>query len=281
MPPFSLPSPTTTPSRTSTSSEVSTLPFPPDLPRASFLTPAFHPETYLSTLSTRHQTLSDLHADLRARSQLLNQELLDLVDSNYTEILHLGSALTGGEDKVEGVRVGLLGFEREVEGVRVEVRERAGEVGALVREKRGLRGEVVRGRALLEVEGNLAELERVLGLTADDDADGEEGGGVELSDSEDDDTEPLTPNATAIAKLERHTTAYLLLTLSIARLAPHPFLSAQSPRVAEVRKTLLLDLAAALRRAKLAKEGDEILRVVRMYGELGAEAEALRVVRGS
>jgi hypothetical protein len=49
---------------------------------------------------------------LRSRSQLLNKELLDLVNSNYQDFLNLGNSLHGGEEKVEEVRIGLLGFRK-------------------------------------------------------------------------------------------------------------------------------------------------------------------------
>ncbi len=45
-------------------------------------------------MHNRHQTLEDLRSELRARSQLLTKELLDLVNSNYQDFLSLGSSLT-------------------------------------------------------------------------------------------------------------------------------------------------------------------------------------------
>jgi DNA repair exonuclease SbcCD ATPase subunit len=124
------------------SDDEDTLPYPAELARNDFLAPDFDAQTYLSSLRNRHQTLEDLRSDLRQRSQLLNRELLDLVNGNYEEFLSLGGDLKGGEEKVEGVRVGLLGFQREVEGIRKAVQDRARETGELLREKKGLRKEV-------------------------------------------------------------------------------------------------------------------------------------------
>lgn len=140
------------------------LPYPLELPRNDFLASDFSPQTYLSTLRNRHQTLEDLRSDLRRRSQLLNQELLDLVNNNYEEFLSLGSDLKGGEEKVEGVRVGLLGFEREIEGIKNVVAERVDEFGKLLNEKKEIRREVMLGRGLLEVETRIAELEDSVGI---------------------------------------------------------------------------------------------------------------------
>ena len=57
-------------------------------------------------------------------------------------------------------------------------------------------------------------------------------------------------------------------------------MQAQQPRVTIIRKTLLLDLAAALRQAKVAKEPDVILAIVRIFGDLSAESESVRVLKG-
>ncbi|THY27057.1 hypothetical protein D6D01_04256, partial [Aureobasidium pullulans] len=135
------------------------LPFPAALPRSDFLTPDFTPEAYLSTLSNRHQTLEDLRSDLRQRSQLLSKELLDLVNANYEEFLSLGLRLKGGEEKIEEVRVGVLGFSREVGNVRDAVAEKVQQVGTLLEEKRRIRKDVMVGRRLLEIEERLEDLE--------------------------------------------------------------------------------------------------------------------------
>lgn len=252
-----------------------TLPYPTELARNDFLAPDFNPQTYLSSLRNRHQTLEDLRSDLRQRSQLLNQELLDLVNGNYEDFLSLGGDLKGGEEKVEGVRVGLLGFQREVEGIRRAVGERARETGGLLREKQAIRQDVVLGRALLELHERVTELEASMGLA-------DEGDQLDSdpSDSESDDISASSQSA-AIKRLERHTQHFTLSATLIAQLEPHPFIQALRPRLAELRRTLLLDLAAALRQARSSKEPDAILKLVRLYGDLGAEEQAVRVLKGS
>ncbi|KAK3402592.1 hypothetical protein B0T20DRAFT_485244 [Sordaria brevicollis] len=98
-------------------------PLPPTLPRPSFLTPSFSPLSYLNSLyspsstttTPRHQTLPDLHHDLHTRSLSISSELLELINANYTSFLSLGDELKGGEERVEDVRVGVLGFKRAVE----------------------------------------------------------------------------------------------------------------------------------------------------------------------
>ena len=85
------------------------------------------------------------------------------MNGNYAAFLSLGEGLRGGEVRVEGVRVGVLGFGREVEGVRKGVCGREGEVGGLVSERKRVRRELVLGRGLVGVERGVGELEVGLG----------------------------------------------------------------------------------------------------------------------
>ena len=168
------------------------LPYPKPLARSAFLTPDFDPTTFLSSLHNRHQTLEDLRSELRDRSQQLQKELLDLVNDNYQDFLSLGSSLKGGEEKIEEVRVGLLGFKRDVEGLKEKVKSRRLEVGNLVDERRRIRKEVQLGRSLLEVDQRLEELEERL-MVASNGATGFENGneGFDFSESDDESDEAI------------------------------------------------------------------------------------------
>lgn len=257
-------------------SDEDTLPYPTDLPRTDFLSPTFNASTYLSTLSNRHQTLEDLRSDLRARSQLLNQELIDLVNGNYEEFLGLGGDLRGGEVKVEGLKVGVLGFEREVRAILARVREREREVRELVGSLREVRREGAVGRALLDFGERVEELEGGLGLGVIERE--EEGFDEEVEDEVDGEVESVP--GLRLGRLKAHVRDYVLLERTIEHIGPeHPFLAAQKSRIAEIRKTLLLDLAAGLRAAKTAKASEATLEIVRLYGDLGAESESVRVLR--
>ena len=266
--------------------DIDDLPYPGELPRQDFLRDSFDPQAYLSTLRDRHQTLEDLRSDLRRRSQLLNQELLDLVNGNYEEFLGLGADLRGGDEKVEGVRVGLLGFQREIGGIQTAVKSRAEEVNQLVRDRKTIRQDIVMGRNLLEVGERVGELELSMGVTTGDmdveEEDEEEEDDEEEEESEDDDGDETygTPSA-VLKKLHRNTQKYLLIRGMIQRIGPeHPYCIAQQARLDELRKTLSLDLAAALRQAKTSKSDDAILLVTRLYSDLGAEVESVRVLKG-
>lgn len=258
--------------------DISTLPYPAELSRTAFLAPDFSPGTYLSTLRNRHQTLEDLRADLRQRSQLLNRELLDLVNGNYEEFLSLGVDLRGGEEKVEGVRVGVLGFEREVSAVRAAVKERVETVRKLVGERKMVRRDVLFGRALLDVGEKIGELERSLGVVQGEDNSLEED---EDEDEDEDEGEDESLAGIPLSRLRRHADSYLLVSGMIERLgSDHPFLVSQKTRMVELKKALLLDLAAALRKAKQAKS-QALLGLVRIYTDLDAQGESLKVLKGA
>lgn len=283
MSPFALPSPSDT-----SSDNEDNLPYPAPLSRTDFLDPSFDPQIYLSSLRNRHQTLEDLRSDLRERSQLLSQELLELVNGNYEEFLSLGTDLKGGEEAVEGVRVGVLGFEREVRSIGEVVRKREEEVGMLLEEKKTLRKEAVFGRALLGLEERIEDLEESLAIgqsKTDDEYDSDESETDESSD----------PMLMIVTKLHKQTERYLLIQHITKRLdlstrknaavmgnfpengsSEHPVLRAQQSRVSECRKTLLLDLAATMKRVKGQPAA---LDIAQMYADLGAESEALRTIK--
>ncbi|OJD33489.1 conserved oligomeric golgi complex subunit 2 protein [Diplodia corticola] len=273
------------------------LPYPTELPRSAFTVPAphFSAAAYLSTLSHRHQTLGDLRADLRARSALISRELLDLVNANYADFLSLGRALRGGDDRVEEVRVGLLGMRKAVGEVREAVAGREEEVRGLVGEREGLvRGRAV-ARALLEVERRVGELEAALvvgqqgqGQGTGEGGEGSSDGEEEEDDDGDDDDEETDGEDEAegnvsLGRLRRLARQYLGVRQTAGRIGKeHPFLVAQEPRLTKIRNTLLLDLGAELKSAKSAgpQGKNRVLKVMSIYAEMDEGIEAIKVLRG-
>ncbi|KAI4717420.1 hypothetical protein E4T48_06388 [Aureobasidium sp. EXF-10727] len=262
------------------------LPFPQALPRSDFLTPDFTPEAYLSTLHNRHQTLEDLRSDLRHRSSLINTELLDLVNSNYEEFLSLGLRLKGGEEKIEEVRVGVLGFGREVGGVRDIVASQTQQVGDLLEEKKRIRKDVMVGRRLLDIEERLEDLEARLmvepnnALSANNPSANDQDSDDDDEDDEDEQGDPAT--STTLARLRKHAQAYLLLTHLTQKLINHPFVLAQQSRLLRVRNTLLLDLRTAVKQAQAAGvAGKQLLDFLVIYRELGETEEGVTALKGT
>ncbi|KAL8864956.1 MAG: hypothetical protein Q9174_007149, partial [Haloplaca sp. 1 TL-2023] len=258
------------------------LPYPKPLSRAAFLTPDFDPATYLSTLRNRHQTLEDLRAELRGRSQDISKELLDLVNENYQDFLSLGSSLQGGDEKVEEVRLGLLGFKRDVEGLKSKVDERRDEVEALVTERKEIRRQMLVARTLLDVDERLRDLEQKLMLTSD---------GVhnqhaepehrdhELSESGDD-SEEGEDGSILISRLSRHVRQYLLADKVMRRVgSEHPFVAGQESRMARLKGTILLDLGNALKQGDQHHESS-MLRILALYRDMGEPQEAVKSMSG-
>lgn len=267
------------------------LPYPEALPRNDFLAPDFDAPAYLSTLSNRHQTLEDLRTDLRERSQLLSKELLDLVNTNYEQFLSLGSDLRGGEEKVEDVRVGLLGFKRGVEDVKSKVKERGHEVEILLEERSEIAKQISLGRKLIEIDSRLEHLgEKLLvgslGRTSRTDA--EEGWSDSSDEDEDDEANAdgthsrAAATSTSIKKLEQLVQDYRCVehvTTTVG--SSHPFIVAQASRLARLKNTLLLDLSTAVKQNHAAGEigSQRLLMLMGMYRELDEGAEAIKVLK--
>ncbi|KAM0743887.1 hypothetical protein ACQRIT_001201 [Beauveria bassiana] len=270
------------------------LPFPEALPRSDFLTPDFDPAAYLSALPHRHQTLEDLRADLRDRSAAISSELLELVNANSATFLSLGTNLRGGDDKVEDVRVSLLGFRRAVEDVKAKVATRRAETDALTAELRGVRASIELGRTLVEVAERLSSLEERLALSgvpktrdgaeqkadsADDDDDDDDEESEEEDADEDEQVQGLVGSTpTVLMTLAQDYNSAEALQRSLPMLA---FTAKLETRLAKCRKTLLLDLGNALQESR--KEGvtaqNRVLKYLAIYRILGAQDEAVKAVK--
>ncbi|KAL2845961.1 oligomeric golgi complex component, COG2-domain-containing protein [Aspergillus pseudodeflectus] len=271
--------------------DTSGLPFPEPLSRASFLSPDFDPATYLSSLTNRHQSLEDLRQELRELDQLLSRELLDLVNENYQDFLSLGSALQGGEEKVEQVRVGLLAFQRDVQSIRDKVETRQKEVEGLLNEKKRLRANANIARALLDFADRVEELEKRLMIGEDNT--GEKGADQSESESDlletddegetdDDGQAGESTTLVSLKRLEHHLQKYIYLTRLSSRIGDdHPFLLAQQQRMSKIRSALLLDLKKALEQAKHAGErrDTKTLAVLRLYKLMGEDTSAVSALK--
>ena len=240
--------------------------------------PDFSPSTYLSSLRNRHQTLNDLRTELRQRSQSLGKELLDLVNNEYQAFLGLGRDLKGGDEKVEGVKVGVLGFVKGVEGVKESVHQRSVEVGRLVEERQKIAKDKDLARTLVEIHTRLEELEDALTVGGarkeqlSDDTDEE--------DDEDEDAEEEESGTVHLVKLQRLVHSYLA-TRKMAQNAgmEHPFLVKQEERMTRLQNTLLLDLGTALKQATQAGSKRKQLTIVSLYGEMDEAAAAIKVLQ--
>lgn len=211
---------------------------------------------------------------------------------NYPDFLSLGAALKGGEEKVEDVRVGLLGFQKDVWTIREKVAGREEEVNALLITKKNLVDQEEKGRTLLEISERLDELESSLML---DGKNGSEDGLDEDEDEDDSDSEVkdrddrMSANNDAkgsaslsFGMVRRHIQQYMLLkSLANHVGSHHPFLGQQEQRMLRIRTTLLLDLGTAVKEAKAPPKPDheKLLRLLRLYDKMSEGADALAVLR--
>ncbi|UKZ72660.1 hypothetical protein TrVFT333_000293 [Trichoderma virens FT-333] len=247
------------------------LPFPAALPRTDFLATEFQPAEYLSALPHRHQTLEDLRSDLRERTATISTELLELVNSNYTAFLSLGSELRGGDEKVEDVKVSLLGFRRAVEEVKEKVSERRRDAESLTNELRDVRSDIEQGRAMLEVSERLSTLEETLAL---DSLPKKEA--AEWDDDSEEDEELEAEAVDGLIGSPPHN--YWPRPLD----EKNAFVAKLRARLMKCRNTLLLDLNNALKEARAAgtKGQGRVLGYLGVYRVLDAQGDAVKALRG-
>ena len=259
------------------SSDEAPLPYPKPLEHSAFLTPDFSPTEFLSTLRNRHQTLEDLRQDLRTRSQELNKKLLDLVNDKYQDFLGLGDNLKGGEEKIEDVRLGLLGFRREIDTLHQVVAARHKDVAQLIEQRKQLIRVQRLGRTLLDIDSRVSGLEDSLHLNTTAKA-AEENLDLDFLDSESDSDGDDT---ISIRRLTHRIQQYVQVRRLIDKGGNHPFLLKQEPRVLQIKQTLVLDLNNALRtlRTSPKQPQDKILKLLTLYGDLGEDTEAIKIVR--
>ncbi|PFH61172.1 hypothetical protein XA68_18055 [Ophiocordyceps unilateralis] len=292
MAPARAPSPPSSSSSSSFAAEDgASLPFPAALPRSDFLAADFHPAAYLSALPHRHQTLEDLRADLRDRSSAISAELLELVNANYTSFLSLGSELDGGDDRVEDLRVALLGFRRAVDEIKANVARRRCETHALNVKLRRMRLSVARARAMLDLSDRLSALEESLAVATDGQEGPDESVAVEGADDDDDvdesddadaDEHPHGLLGSPPAKLLQSAKECRRLHALAASLdLEHPFVTKMQRRLSRCRSTLLLDLSNALKEARAAgrRADGRLMRYLEIYRVLETPRDAVKALR--
>lgn len=264
------------------------LPYPEALLRTDFLSPDFEAATYLSTLSDRHQTLDDLQSDLRERSQFLSKELLDLVNTKYEKFLSLGEDLKGGEERIESVRVGLLGFKSGVSDIRGKVKDKKDEVEALLREKISIRRDIAFGRNLLELDARLEELERRLKvITLSSNLNGDIEKDISIDDIYDEDVDNDGFTVTDVSGfspkwIQRLASEFCYIESLIENIGTdHPFVISQNFRLMQIKKKILIALSKALNLSKVTSKEEkyELVELLGIYSKLGAANEAVKVLK--
>ena len=270
---------------TESSDSESDLPYPAPLDRNDFLRPDFSAASYLSTLQNRHQNLEDLQAELRSRSALLSNELLDLVNSNYQDFIELGLGLSGSEGKVEEVRLDVMGFRREVENMKSHISKEEFQTNGLIQERIQIQKDISLGRNLLHLDSRIRELERQLMISPNKEMKingGREQSYDESLDVSSDDNEEDGMPALSHARLRRLVQKFLHLKQVVRHNGVnHPFVIAQTGRISKITEALRLDLSAALKRLKseTSPDADRLLQIIGLFRDMDEAAEALKILR--
>ncbi len=209
------------------------------------------------------------------------------MNTNYEQFLSLGSDLKGGEEKVEDVRVGLLGFKRGVEDVRTKVKERKIEVERLLGEKKAVSRDVAVGRKLLEIDSRLEELEeRLMVASLARPVNGNEEDAWSESEDDDEDEGELALDVGIGGSSTRKLHGLVIDCRHVEHLATrigtsHPFIVAQQSRMQRVRNTILLDLSTALKQAaSMGEPGSaRLMKILSIYRDFEANAEAVKILK--
>ena len=207
--------------------------------------------------------------------------MLDLVNENYQDFLSLGGSLQGGEERIEEVRLGLLGFRRDVEGLRSKIYDRRTEVETLIAERTSVREKIQTGRTLLELDQRLSELEERLMLIVIKPIQSDETHNPVGSETEEDSDEE---HGLSLSRLRRHTQQYVYIKKLMAKLGiEHPFVKNQQNRILGIQQTLLLDLSTALKKANSPgnEESERILKLLELYRDMDETGEATRALKGN
>ncbi len=250
------------------------------LPRSDFLTENFNPSEYLSTLAERHQTLEDLREDLGERSKALSKELLDLVNDNYEQFLSLGSDLRGGEEKVEDVRVGMLGLQRGFQEVKSQITTRRQKTDELFEQKKEINHQISAGRKMLELDARLEELEEKL-MVASLDRDAQEDAWCDSEDGDDDELEESAREEKRVKELQRLVKDYEQIGQLSLAIGDGLFVTAQTQRADRIRNVLLLDLSTELKKANRSGDSSRgrLVEVLGIYRDMGENVEAVKVLK--
>jgi len=250
------------------------LPFPKPIDRSAFLAPDFEATAFLSSLSDRFQTLDDLQTELRDLSHTLNKELVDLVNDNYSDFLSLGSTLSGGEEKIEDIRMSLLGFQRDIQAIRDKVDTSRNEVVELLEEKRAIKQDTGVGRSLLDIAERLDQLEEKLNISnarsTQPAKDSTQANGslhwgqdwIETAMNESDDEYDSDEASELPPQLKRRIEEFLILRHLTSKHSPrHPFILEQDARIRKIQEALLSGLDVAIKQEPDIKVKQKVLQI--------------------
>ncbi|ANB14672.1 hypothetical protein AWJ20_2277 [Sugiyamaella lignohabitans] len=86
----------------------------------------------------KYQTLEDLENQLKSWDKELGHELIDVINKDYGDFVGLGNSLSGGENKIQDVKMNLLRFQTETKKVKTELENVVEKTNKLIQDKKDL-----------------------------------------------------------------------------------------------------------------------------------------------
>ncbi|CAN6674291.1 hypothetical protein TRVA0_051S00562 [Trichomonascus vanleenenianus] len=108
----------------------------------------------------KYQTLDDLQRQMRKWKGILDQQLVDTINSDYGKFVELGRSLAGAEPKLQDVKMEVLGFERQVGHARDTLQSNVTEMDRLLHAKRDVTAKKNHVKSLMAYAKRLSYLEQ-------------------------------------------------------------------------------------------------------------------------
>ncbi|KAM9923891.1 hypothetical protein OXX59_004912 [Metschnikowia pulcherrima] len=139
-------------------------PYPVNITREDFADVAhFDPDEFLFK-NHRYTSLDSLLADLRSLSKALNQDLLDLVNNEYTNFIQLGQSIGGCLELIDNLSVEIRKFKTSLGQTLADFEDSSATAAAVVQHKRSLNLLKNKVKLILVLNEQCVSFETLLGL---------------------------------------------------------------------------------------------------------------------
>lgn len=257
------------------------LPTARKISRDSFSLPTFDVDTFL-TSHHHYQTLDDMQDQLQQWSHVLETELVDLINLDYSQFVGLGESLNSGKPKVKDMEMETVSFQNQVKMIQGKLRSDESQMKEMVHTKRQVLGLeklveklVLYNEKLVDVESRIKAPDTHTNKTTTStktsvsDLTKSIGSLTTVYESHDT-TIPLSSSLRRNAKdsqphytytpveLEELATSVLVCEQLLSQLPlKHPFVENQKPRILEIRQYIKAVFGAFFEDLKQAKKVKE------------------------
>lgn len=123
----------------------------------------FDPDSFLYD-NHRFTSLDSLHKDLQHLSQSLNQNLLDLVNNEYSLFIQLGQSISGCLDLIDNISLDVRKFDQQLRSAKVNLTESSAAAERALQHKRRLNVLKNKAKLILLLNELCLSFEMLLGL---------------------------------------------------------------------------------------------------------------------